>query len=329
MQSDAVSDSCLQAVWKIDPRSIKLLAKVAEGAYGEVSQGLYGSFSCAVKMIRKELRDFDLNVHTQEFQNEIELLQGLRHTNIVFFYGWGVWHDGQTFFVTEYCSRGSLRDVLDDDGVAIPPSLGVKFAHDAAKGMAFLHALDPPRLHRDLKADNVLVSEDWTVKLTDFGSARLLGDADDKTEWQLVPSQRPRSPSSSDDPAKAAHGDDEHILIGGSMTAALMSSDVGTLFWLAPEVMSRPNGGFGSSAFAIYGKSADVYSFSIVMYEIMTREMYGNFDTIFGPLFSFFSPIAPPHRPHRPSPGHTLPSASLINCPGRLLLEKSAVLIGC
>ena len=76
-------------VWKIDPRSIKLQKKIAEGSYGEVSQGLYGSFPCAVKMIRKELRMFDAVIHTRDFENEIELLQGLRHANIVFFYGWG------------------------------------------------------------------------------------------------------------------------------------------------------------------------------------------------------------------------------------------------
>ena len=85
--------ACVQVrhlkVWKIDPRSIKLQKKIAEGSYGEVSQGLYGSFPCAVKMIRKELRMFDAVIHTRDFENEIELLQGLRHANIVFFYGWG------------------------------------------------------------------------------------------------------------------------------------------------------------------------------------------------------------------------------------------------
>lgn len=88
--------------------------------------------------------------------------------------------------VTEYCSRGSLRGILDTPNLPIPTSRSVRFALDAAKGMQFLHTRSPPRMHRDLKAANLLVSEDWTVKLADFGSARLLRNEHHDDEWVLL-----------------------------------------------------------------------------------------------------------------------------------------------
>ena len=52
-----------------------------------------------------------------------------------------------------------------------------------------------------------------------------------------------------------------------------MSADVGTLLWLAPEVMSLPNKGLGGFRKTVYGKSADVFSFGIVLFEVMTRQL--------------------------------------------------------
>ena len=54
--------------------------------------------------------------------------------------------------------------------------------------------LDPPRLHRDIKAENILVGEDWTTKITDFGSARLLGDSQDQSNaWLILPKRDVRA----------------------------------------------------------------------------------------------------------------------------------------
>eukprot|EP00035_Acanthoeca_spectabilis_P010220 m.181067 g.181067 ORF g.181067 m.181067 type:complete len:269 (+) comp14957_c0_seq1:68-874(+) len=176
----------MQRAWEIQPSSIALGEAIAEGSYGEVSRGVYHTYDVAVKMIRKENREWDLTVQTEDFKREIGLLRDLRHTNIVFFFGAGTWHDGLPFFVTEYCSRGSLRGILDTPNLPIPTSRSVRFALDAAKGMQFLHTRSPPRMHRDLKAANLLVSEDWTVKLADFGSARLLRNEHHDDEWVLL-----------------------------------------------------------------------------------------------------------------------------------------------
>ena len=158
--------------------------------------------------------------------------------------------------------------------------------------MEFLHTLEPARLHRDLKAENILVSDDWTVKITDFGSARLL-NVEPNNEWVMLPSSASTSPNrrrtglgsgsgsgsagGAQSPAAASDDleseDEDSKLLP---VAASMSVDVGTLMWLAPEVMSSPE---NSRNTTVYGPSADVYSFGILMFEILSRDMpYLNMD---------------------------------------------------
>jgi serine/threonine protein kinase len=77
--------------------------------------------------------------------------------------------------VTEYMPRGSLRDVLNNTD-KIDWDLTVKMATDAAIGMNYLHTFDPPIIHRDLKSHNLLVDDNFHVKVTDFGLAKFHSD---------------------------------------------------------------------------------------------------------------------------------------------------------
>lgn len=56
---------------------------------------------------------------------------------------------------------------------------------DAAKGMAHLHAQDPPIIHRDLKSSNLLVDKKWTVKVCDFGVAKMLPRLSQGNGWHV------------------------------------------------------------------------------------------------------------------------------------------------
>eukprot|EP00041_Stephanoeca_diplocostata_P027037 m.738299 g.738299 ORF g.738299 m.738299 type:complete len:965 (-) comp23099_c0_seq7:224-3118(-) len=251
----------LQRAWLIDPAQVQIEKKIAEGTYGEVSVGVYQNFPVAVKMIRKAMQEWDLKQHTDEFEREIRLLRQLRHANIVFFYGAGTWHDGLPFFVTELCSRGSLRDILDDAAVVVSVERGLGFAADIASGMEFLHELTPPRMHRDLKAANALVASDWAVKLADFGSARLLQDLDQQDdEWVLVDRAPALLPS--------CDASEVHTFSVQADVLRTMSAGVGTALWLAPEIMTLWTQGADACH---YGRAADTYSYGIVMFEVMTR----------------------------------------------------------
>jgi serine/threonine protein kinase len=69
-------------------------------------------------------------------------------------------------------SRGSLLSILRNSGVSLQWPRRLSLAIGIARGMQFLHKID--RIHRDLKSANVLVSEAWRAKVSDFGTARLL-----------------------------------------------------------------------------------------------------------------------------------------------------------
>ena len=123
----------------------------------------------------KKLRTQVLAADTQallEFQREAEFMRTIRHPNIVLFLGGGIMVDTSDknaqipFLVVELMSRGTLLSVLKDQTVHIDHQQRLRMALDIAKGMRFLHGLTPPRIHRDLKSANLLVSEHFVVKVS-------------------------------------------------------------------------------------------------------------------------------------------------------------------
>jgi len=79
--------------------------------------------------------------------------------------------------VMEYCSEGSLRTFLSrqDIGEHLTWRLRHKICLDIAKAMDFMHSIDPPIIHRDIKSLNILlnsidVEDDVVAKMTDFGT---------------------------------------------------------------------------------------------------------------------------------------------------------------
>lgn len=92
---------------------------------------------------------------------------------------------------------------------------------DTAEGMAFLHGLRPARLHRDLKSPNLLVSESWVVKVSDFGTTRLLNHLQNEGQSGVAPA------------AAASAGMEMTSMSTDPLT---MTRGAGTLLWCAPEV---------------------------------------------------------------------------------------------
>ncbi|KAG4212681.1 hypothetical protein ERO13_A01G001900v2 [Gossypium hirsutum] len=154
-------------VWEIDPRHLKFENKVASGSYGDLYKGTYCSQDVAIKVLKPERVDADIQ---KDFAQEVFIMRKVRHKNVVQFIG-ACTKPPTLCIVTEFMCGGSVYDYLHKQkGVFKLRSL-LKVAIDVSKGMSYLHQNDI--IHRDLKAANLLMDENEVVKVADFGVARV------------------------------------------------------------------------------------------------------------------------------------------------------------
>ncbi|CAN6444918.1 unnamed protein product [Victoria cruziana] len=203
--------------WAIDLSRLNMGTAFAQGAFGKLYRGTYNGEDVAIKILeRPENNPEKAQLMEQQFTQEVMMLATLSHPNIVRFIGACrkplVW-----CIVTEYAKGGSVRNFLmRRQNRSVPLKLAVKQALDVARGMAYVHGLG--FIHRDLKSDNLLIATDKSIKIADFGVARIEVQTDG------------------------------------------MTPETGTYRWMAPEMIQhRP-----------YTQKVDVYSFGIVLWELIT-----------------------------------------------------------
>ena len=161
------------------------------------------SMQVAVKQLKASILELD-ELANDEFIAETKLMRSLRHSNIVYFYGCtcaaalalgcahcailGGVRDGNSFLVLEYMARGSLDKLLGNDDTELPWRQRLELARGAAAGMQYLHNLNPPRIHRDLKSPNLLISDSFVCKVGCHRSAtpQALCDRDCPCRWPTL-----------------------------------------------------------------------------------------------------------------------------------------------
>lgn len=175
---EQTTDSSLTGHWIIDVNSLVLGRTIGHSSFGAVTEGKFNGTKVAVKTIQRDSRPGVPN-NLDVIKTEAELNCQLRHPNVVLFMGISV-EPEQVCIVTELMARGNVRDLLLRESkqglIRLDWSLRQNWALDTAQGMAYLHSLDPPMIHRDLKTTNLLVDRGMNVKICDFGLSRFRSD---------------------------------------------------------------------------------------------------------------------------------------------------------
>lgn len=112
----------------------------------------------------------------EQFQNEAAILSGLRHPNLVMFYGCTSSQSRELLLVYEFVANGTVADHLHGPRAperALSWPLRLSIAVESAAALTYLHAIEPPVVHRDVKTTNILLDADYHVKVADFGLSRL------------------------------------------------------------------------------------------------------------------------------------------------------------
>jgi len=202
--------------WKIKFDDLELGERIGKGNFGEVYKGTYLGTDVAIKRLFFVDDDF----MQKYIEREMDTLTQLNHPNIVQLIGLCIGLD-DLFIVTEFVSGGNLHSKLEDKSIEMDWKLRASLLKDFALAMNFLHAKGI--IHRDLKSHNLLVTDEWRLKVCDFGLARPAPQGEEKQAGLTI---------------------------------------VGTNEWMAPEV----------AAGDVYDSSCDVFSYAMVIYELLTRE---------------------------------------------------------
>ncbi|XP_030447706.2 cysteine-rich receptor-like protein kinase 42 [Syzygium oleosum] len=153
------------------------LKKLGQGGAGSVYKGtLPGGKVVAVKRLIFNTRQW-----VDEFFNEVNLISGIEHKNLVKLLGCSI-EGPESLLVYEYVPNKSIDDYISDRNKIqiLNWKQRMNIIAGTAEGIAYLHGGCKERIiHRDIKGSNILLDENLTPKIADFGLARCFGP--DKT----------------------------------------------------------------------------------------------------------------------------------------------------
>ena len=155
----------------------RILEKLGEGGMGVVykAQDLKLDRTVALKFLPPNL--ITSQEEAARFQQEAKAISSLNHPNVATIYELDE-ASGQRFLVLEYLPGGTLKSKiknLQSSGGELSLTQVVDYGLQIAEGLA--HAHRHGIIHRDVKTDNMMLTEEGKVKVTDFGLAKLRGSA--------------------------------------------------------------------------------------------------------------------------------------------------------
>src|SRR5438132_753872 len=209
-----------------------IVSKIGEGGMGEVWRArdtklgrdvaikvLPAAFSADAERLRR-------------FEQEAQAAGALNHPNILVIHHIGI-HDGAPYIVSELLEGETLRERLGAhaSSVPLPQRKAIDYALQITRGLAAAH--EKGIVHRDIKPDNIFITDDGRVKILDFGIAKLTSASDG------VPSQ-------TEVPTRKVNTDPGTVM--------------GTMGYMSPEQLK------GQSA----DHRSDIFSFGAILYEMLS-----------------------------------------------------------
>ncbi|MGH7578958.1 MAG: tetratricopeptide repeat protein [Gemmatimonadales bacterium] len=221
-------------------RVIRELARGGMGAVylGERADGQFDQ-QVALKLIRGGLGSLEIH---RRFLAERQILARLHHPNIARLLDGGVTADGEPWFAMEYVAGTAITQYCRERGLDIPERLALFRAVGEAVGYAHGQLV----VHRDLKPSNIFVADGGTVKLLDFGIAKVVATVGQR--------------------GSGAARQEEHV--GQEDPATRTELRVMTPEYAAPEqVRGDP-----------VSTATDVYALGAVLYELLTGRRAHRFE---------------------------------------------------
>uniref|UniRef100_A0A8C2WT89 Tyrosine-protein kinase n=1 Tax=Cyclopterus lumpus TaxID=8103 RepID=A0A8C2WT89_CYCLU len=155
----------------MDSGGFYITAKISFNSLKELVQHHSRVYNNDRRVAIKNLKIGTMSV--EAFLAEANMMKNLQHPRLVRLFA--VVTQEPIFIVTEYMENGSLVDYLKTtEGGNVPMNTLIDMAAQVADGMAFIE--EQNYIHRDLRAANILVSNELICKVADFGLARLIED---------------------------------------------------------------------------------------------------------------------------------------------------------
>lgn len=158
----------------LQKKGYTVIGELGEGTYSKVKHATWQRtgepepIKVALKIINKKTAPKDF---LEKFlPREIEIMKTLRHSNIIRLYElFQISH--KLYFTLEWGGHGDLLQYIRLRG-ALPENESRKFFQELCSGVDYMH--NNNMIHRDLKCENILLSKKNTIKIADFGFARII-----------------------------------------------------------------------------------------------------------------------------------------------------------
>jgi serine/threonine protein kinase len=205
-----------------------IVSKIGEGGMGEVWRARDRKLGrdVAIKVLPASLSENTDRLN--RFEQEAQAAGALNHPNILVIFHIGT-HEGAPYIVSELLEGETLRERMA--GAALPQRKAIDYALQIARGLAAAH--EKGIVHRDIKPDNVFITDDGRVKILDFGLAKLTSATDGTQSQTEVPTRKVNT-----DPGTV----------------------MGTMGYMSPEQLKGQDADHRS----------DIFSFGAILYEMLS-----------------------------------------------------------